>query len=95
MDSGYAARYVMVIRSIDITGLVVGKLTVMHLDTSGVERKNRSTYWVCRCSCGNIVVKDSHSLRHSQSASCGCDTLKNKDYTGEKYGRSTAIKNTS
>lgn len=74
---------------IDIAGRTFGKWTVIRKS----EDYNKSTKWVCQCSCG--VVKDvlSVSLRHGRSVGCyGCkrhglyqETPKH-DLGGKRFG---------
>ena len=53
---------------IDMTGQVVGRLTV--IEDSGI-RRNGEILWRCRCECGaEVLVQGSH-LR-SGTKSCGC-----------------------
>lgn len=35
---------------IDLTGEMFGDLTVLHRG----ENKEKATYWVCQCKCGNV-----------------------------------------
>lgn len=53
----------------DMTGQVVGKLTV--LDYAGVD-KGRAAVWLCRCECGQEVEVRGTSLRKGDRKSCGC-----------------------
>jgi len=55
---------------VDLTGQVFGRLTVIAYDH---HRKNKGTYWLCRCSCnGNERVYRGHRLRKGHTRSCGC-----------------------
>ncbi len=56
-------------RFIDMTGTVVGRLTVIEKD--GVNR-NRSALWLCRCTCGNEKAIAGSELRRGSTKSCGC-----------------------
>ncbi len=50
--------------AIDITGLRVGKLTVLHPGT----RKSRfGKYWLCVCDCGEFTERRSCDLRYSKN----------------------------
>lgn len=84
----------------DLTGRQFGRLTVLRPTE---ERKNGSVVWECRCSCGNIVLANGGSLASERIASCGClrqerakgfGAAKEKDITGQQFGRLTAIRAT-
>lgn len=47
-----------------------GSLTVLSEEPS----KNRNTYWLCQCDCGNTVIKATKLLRHENYPNCGCLT---------------------
>lgn len=52
---------------IDLTKKQFGRLTVLK------QIKNaKHTTWECRCSCGNIVLVTTNSLRSGKTKSCGC-----------------------
>lgn len=53
----------------DMTGLVFGKLTVLHEDGRAY---NGCVLWMCKCACGNFTVRSSSVLRLGKAASCGC-----------------------
>lgn len=48
----------------DLMGLKFGRWTVL--------RRDRLSYWICRCACGKEKSISSQSLRGSTSTSCGC-----------------------
>jgi hypothetical protein len=52
----------------DITGEIFGFLTTLRF----VERQGRHTYWLCKCACGNEIVKSLVTLRAGKTKSCGC-----------------------
>ena len=82
---------------IDLTGKIFGRLTVLRRDMSKTG-KNRSSYWLCQCKCGNIKSIDGSSLRRGITTSCGCYMQEQKgksylkDLTGQRFGRLTVIK---
>ncbi len=47
-------------RPIDLTGIKVGRLTVLHR-----ERIEKAPHlrWVCRCDCGKMVIREGRHLR--------------------------------
>lgn len=52
----------------DLTGKVFGKLTV----TERAGWKNGTSYWRCRCQCGNETTVRYTSLMSGHTKSCGC-----------------------
>lgn len=59
----------------DLTGQVIGKLTVIKKS----EKSNRRLYWDCECACGkHIIVKGDH-LRQRNQLSCGCLSSKGEE----------------
>lgn len=58
----------------DLTGRVVGRLTV--LEFSGTSRTKSRTHrlWKCKCICGNVVTVSTSNLSSREGAvkSCGC-----------------------
>lgn len=69
----------------DLTNQIFGQLTVLKRDNT---RKDRA-YWICKCSCGNIISVSGTKLRQGQQ-SCGC--LKKAQLTNQRFGRLIAIK---
>ena len=82
---------------IDLTGQRFGRLTVLYRDKEKEnEKRNKTTFWKCKCDCGNEVSVTSGSLRGGRTNSCGClaeDVRHNKknDLTGKKFGRLTVL----
>ncbi len=56
---------------IDLTGMRVGRLTVMALADSNA-RTSRDSFWHCICDCGVETVVGSYNLRNGKSRSCKC-----------------------
>lgn len=54
--------------TIDITGMVFGRLTAKSLTQSDGKQR----YWVCMCACGATVKIRAASLKNGHSKSCGC-----------------------
>ncbi len=54
---------------INMTGKVIGDLTVIESCGSG---KYRGMRWLCACSCGNKTVAYGGHLRAGKRVSCGC-----------------------
>ena len=69
MKDGEALR-----RALDLTGQTFGYLTVLSRSgTSG--GKTQKARWLCRCQCGNTVVRESQYLRTKHRLTprhCGC-----------------------
>ena len=55
-------------RLIDLVGKRFGALTVLAFDHSD---SFRNTYWLCRCDCGEVCIKNGHSLRRGHTTTCG------------------------
>ena len=55
----------------DLTGEVFGELTVLYLDKEKSNNKYRINYYVCQCSCGNIISVDEYKLINGKKISCG------------------------
>ena len=54
----------------DLTGQVFGDLTVLKFDEEKSKEKNMS-YWVCKCSCGNIISALASKLKSGKKTACG------------------------
>ena len=93
--------------AIDLTGMEIGRLTVLSRDLSKPSGAGKSAYWLCQCECGTIKEVMGRNLRNGRSKSCGCYkkevdgermTQLNKaralDLRGEKYGLLTPIRPT-
>lgn len=52
----------------DYTNEVFGRLTVIEF----IERKDRKSYWRCKCNCGNEIVIPIVYLTSGDTKSCGC-----------------------
>ena len=60
------------VKSIDLTDCVFGRLTVVKFDVSRKYGKISRRFWLCRCECGNTVSVWSGNLQSGNSKSCGC-----------------------
>lgn len=63
----------------DLTGLVVGDLTVISPTD---ERSDSKIVWLCQCSCGNTAKVKSVMLKRGTTTTCGCK------YRFKQHGRS-------
>lgn len=64
----------------DITGMVVGRLTVISYTGGGK--------WLCQCSCGNTTIIAKSSLRRGSSTSCGCFRKEHTTQRNLRHGMS-------
>ena len=53
----------------DITGQKFNRLTALNFSHKD---KNRKTYWVFECECGNIKVLRTDQVKNGNTKSCGC-----------------------
>ena len=78
----------------DLTGLRIGKLTVLEPTE---QRVRNAVVWRCRCDCGNEILVESRRLKQGVIYSCGCEPSpdeadKNrKDLTGLRFGKLTVL----
>lgn len=61
-------------KKIDLKGKRFGKLTVLY----PAENINGKTAWLCRCDCGNEVIKKTAYLRNGHVNTCGCVTIRER-----------------
>ena len=54
--------------AIDLTGMEVGRLTVLGRDVSKPSGAGKSAYWLCQCECGNITSVRMDKLKKVKSA---------------------------
>lgn len=55
-------------KKVDLTNKRFGKLVVLEK----VYVKNKQSYWLCKCDCGNTRIVPIDSLTASKCKSCGC-----------------------
>lgn len=53
----------------DLTGKRIQNLTVISYN--GIKNGNRS--WLCKCDCGNEVIRSTSYLNTNKATSCGCE----------------------
>ena len=84
--------------AINLTGMKVGRLTVLSRDPSKPTGSGKSAYWICQCECGNIVSVRMDKLKNDITRSCGCLAKENrsqiflKDLTNKEFGYLRVIK---
>ena len=84
-------------KAVDMVGKVVGYLTVVERHFTEGQRGGKHVQWLCRCECGNTVVKDAGDIRRAKFMSCGCvqgNPSLRKDHIGVRYGKATGIRET-
>lgn len=83
----------------DLTGQKFNRLTVIKKG----QIKNKKTYWICQCECGNICEIRADALKNGRTKSCGCLNTETRsklgmshiqDISGQHFGKLTAIKRT-
>lgn len=57
----------------DLIGETFGELRVLGMDNEKIQ-KNRDAYWVCECSCGNIISVVGEKLKSGEKLMCGGKT---------------------
>lgn len=63
-------------KKIDLTGNIIGKLTVHHQAIS----ETKTNYWHCTCECGKNIKYSTRKLNSGTIKSCGsCGNKKRKD----------------
>lgn len=75
----------------DLTGQIFGKLTVIERRGS-TNSSHKVAVWLCRCDCGNMVLRTSTHLNQINYSSCGkCRLIKDEDFIGKSFGYWTVI----
>ena len=76
---------------IDLTGERFGNLLVTgRAPDTYTKSGHLKVNWFCVCDCGRQIIVDGKSLRSGATKSCGC--RKQKDITGQRFGKLTAIR---
>lgn len=70
--------------TIDLTGQKFGRLTVIKKISKPEYYKKNTTFWQCKCDCGNICEVDGSNLRTGNTQSCGCLKRQNSSHGEEK-----------
>ena len=82
---------------IDLTGQRFGRLTVLQKAEKPIGSHSTSTFWKCKCDCGNEKIISSNVLRQGKAQSCGCynkEIVSSKyiDILGKSFGKLTVLK---
>lgn len=64
----------------NLKGNRYGKLTVVEF----LYTKNKKTYWLCKCDCGNTKIVRADHLKSGNIVSCGCKKLKDQQSVFER-----------
>ena len=84
--------------AIDLTGMEVGRLTVLSRDVSKPSGAGKSVYWLCQCECGNVTSVRMDKLKKGEIRSCGClskevrTNMFLKDLSNQDFGYLHAFK---
>lgn len=70
-------------RIVDYTGHQFGSLTVIRQIEKPEKYKNKGTYWLCRCTCGNEVIKIAADIKRENGKTCGKCPVNKYDMSGE------------
>ncbi len=66
----------------NLVGKKYDKLTVIA--KIGVNKKNHCFDYLCKCDCGNEIVRGSTKLKNGRSTSCGCDKKEKRNIASWK-----------
>lgn len=76
--------------AIDLKGQRFGRLIVIERHGVGGGKSKYST-WLCKCDCGNLVVRTSKNLRAGYNSGCDLCRRTREDLTGKRFGMLTVI----
>ena len=65
----------------NLKGKIFGYLTVIKR-TYSFSEKSTYAYWLCKCKCGNKVIRTSNTLVMGNTKSCGCLKIEKIKHTG-------------
>lgn len=77
-------------RFIDLTGKKFGRLVVMSYEGLSDAKRPRSL-WLCKCDCGEQVLRTTQLLNAPNSHSCGCQTREINIERNTKHGRHKSL----
>lgn len=71
----------------DLTGQIFNNLKVVTLWGNTFTEKMGTTFWLCKCKCGNSIIIQHSNLIHNNTKSCGCvKTEHYEDLRGQNFG---------
>lgn len=73
---------------IDLKGQKFDRLTVIEYAFN----KNRKSYWICKCQCGNVKIVESYKLRIGHTRSCGCIAKETFEILKQKCTKHNMVK---
>lgn len=69
----------------------IGQLKPLYIDETKPRGKGHNIYWICQCSCGNLISVNScnlnSGLKANRNMSCGNCHANRIDLTGNTYGK--------
>ena len=74
--------------SVDLTGRVFHRLSVLDGPVSKIYSGKRRTFWLCECECGKMFEALGESLVSGNTKSCGCLLIEKARITNKTHGRS-------
>jgi hypothetical protein len=74
--------------SVDLTGRVFHRLSVLYGPVSKIYSGKRRTFWLCECECGKMFEALGESLVSGNTKSCGCLLIEKARITSKTHGRS-------
>ena len=73
---------------IDMTGEKFGRLTVLERVYDKEREDNQhTTFWKCRCECGNYIIASRNHLKDGHIRSCGCLHDENACIVNKTHGK--------
>jgi len=56
-----------------------------------VYTEEKPSHWLCQCNCGNFFIAPTYVLSRNGNISCGCQKIKTKDITNQRFGKLVAL----
>lgn len=78
-------------RARDFTNQTIGQLTPLYIDETKPRGAGKNIYWICQCSCGNLISVNSCNLNSGikvgRNMSCGKCYAQRKNLIGLTFGK--------
>ena len=75
----------------DFSNQQIGQLTPLYIDETKPRGSGKNIYWICQCSCGNLISVNSCNLnsgiKANRNMSCGKCRAQRKDLSGLTFGK--------
>lgn len=68
----------------NLIGIKFNRLTVIDKAERPKNYKDRHSFWLCECECGNSITISRNRLVTGHTKSCGCLKLEHAEYMGSK-----------